>query len=73
MKASVAHGDNRSVQRNFIGKLQLVADRNFTAVQNSGEDAFTRHNAIAHLLINRAVIVAFLADLRYLEKNFAAF
>ena len=42
-------------------------------MHNPRENAFPRHDTIANLLINRAVAVTFLANLRYLKENVAAF
>ena len=41
-------------------------------MEHAGEDALARHDALAHLLIDRAAGVALLADLRELEHDVVA-
>ena len=53
--------------------FHLIAGFAPAALDNTGKNAFSGHNAIAHLLIDSAAMVTFLADLRHFQNHIIAF
>ncbi len=53
----------------FNQNLYIVATADFAFLQNPGEDAFARHDAVTGLVIDGAFIVAFLADLGDFDQH----
>ena len=69
-RALVARRDDGGIERNLLSRdLHLVANRHPAAVQNTCKDALARHDAVADLMIDLAVAMALLADLRDLEED----
>ena len=50
----------------------FVPDGDRTRLKNAGENAFARHDAVAHFLIYLAVAVALLAYLRHFQQHIIA-
>ena len=72
LAALVARRDNGRIERDFLFcDLKRIAFLDPAAVQHAREDALARHDAVADLTPYRAALVAFLADLRDLEPDFA--
>ena len=70
--AFVRQGDDGCAQRRVFFRGQqdhLVAHMESAAVEHTGEHALVGHDALAGLLFDDAVVVAFLADLGHLQHD----
>ena len=69
--AGITGGQNRCTHGS-LHHVYLVPFGNDAALQYFCENAFSRHNTVAHNLVDLAAAVALLPDLGYLQKHVAA-